>query len=162
MNIPVRYNDLDVGEVTEFNKDTGEMTVSLDMSKEGSQLVKALVINDTPISMSYINEPSKPSKPNEWELDINPQHNGQLYDLAEEYHQRTEQYDRTICTGPIRHGGIIPWTAEQRAAINRHAKKVLKEMVLRARCLGFSAKEMQGMISHVSIEFRYKESYDRR
>jgi hypothetical protein len=29
-------------------------------------------------------------------------------ELAERYHRETEAYDRTVCTGPIRDGSVMP------------------------------------------------------
>lgn len=52
--------------------------------------------------------------------------------LAVEYYRRTEAYDRTVCTGPIRDGSILPATHHELAQINRHAAAVRRE--LEARC----------------------------
>ena len=64
-----------------------------------------------------------------------------LFALAEEYHQRTEAFDRTVCTGPILHGSIMPATPREMATINRHAAAVRRELEDRAntRCIGRSA-----------------------
>lgn len=54
------------------------------------------------------------------------------------YHTTCEAYDRTVCTGPMRHGAVMPATPEQRAAISAHARKVRGEIerVAEARGLG--------------------------
>jgi len=58
MNIPVTYNDLKVGEATNFNKDTGEITVTLDMDKECSKEIMAKILGDVSFSMSCNNVPA--------------------------------------------------------------------------------------------------------
>jgi len=60
--IPVQYDGFKVGEVTRFNKDTGEVTIKLDMSKWQTKLLKEMIINDIPISMSCKNEPCLQNK----------------------------------------------------------------------------------------------------
>lgn len=55
-----------------------------------------------------------------------------LYSLAAEYHQRAEAYDRTVCTGPIKRGEILPATDREMVAINRHALSLKKELQERA------------------------------
>lgn len=54
----------------------------------------------------------------EW---IVSQHDLRLRELAEKYHADCEAFDRTVCTGPIVDGGIMPANAKEGAAINRHA-----------------------------------------
>jgi len=60
MIIPLKYNGFDVGRVSCFNKDTGEITIELDMSKDKSKLLKEMILNDAPMSMSCKNEPCEP------------------------------------------------------------------------------------------------------
>lgn len=56
-----------------------------------------------------------------------------LYDLAREYHERCEAYDRTVCTGPIGPGGgILPVTPRESGLINKNAKAILDELLDRA------------------------------
>lgn len=75
-----------------------------------------------------------------------------LRELAREYHERTEAYDRTICTGPIVRGGIMPATPEQHALINRHARTVRDELGIEAARLGFSPKQWREAISNAAHE----------
>lgn len=75
-----------------------------------------------------------------------------LRELAREYHERTEAYDRTICTGPIVRGGIMPATPEQHALINRHAGTVRDELGIEAARLGFSPKQWREAISKAAHE----------
>ncbi len=69
-----------------------------------------------------------------------------LHQLARDYHALTESYDRSVCTGPIVRGGIMPATAEQRALINRHAAEVRKRLLAEAMRLGFSDQDFQRAI----------------
>lgn len=55
-----------------------------------------------------------------------------LHELALEYYRRTEDYDRSVCTGPIMEDGITPATYKELHQINEHARKVLRE--LQQRC----------------------------
>ena len=89
-------------------------------------------------------------------LTIEQRNTQPLFELAEEYHHRTEEYDRTVCTGPIKHGGILPSTGKEHALINRNAKAIMEEIVSRAEYIGFNRKEMQGMISQVGIRYSYR------
>lgn len=66
--------------------------------------------------------------------------------LAEEYHERTERYDRCICTGPIRDGSIMPANGHEMGMINVHAKAVMEELGEEVRCLGFTTKQWMSAI----------------
>lgn len=68
--------------------------------------------------------------------------------LAKEYHDRCEAYDRTVCTGPIQDGAIMPANTCQFALINIHASAVRADIICRARVAGIKAKEMQQAISY--------------
>jgi len=57
-----------------------------------------------------------------------PLDNSLFIDLAKEYHMRTENYDRTVCTGPIVNGYIRPSNGKEMAMINRNAHMVLKDV----------------------------------
>jgi hypothetical protein len=71
----------------------------------------------------------------------------ELYDLAAEYHRRSEAYDRCVCTGEIRHGGIMPTNNHEFRLITKRAKELLKELVVIANRHGFSEKELRIEIS---------------
>jgi hypothetical protein len=49
------------------------------------------------------------------------------YELWLEYYERTEAYDRTVCTGPRIRGAVMPRTPEQARLINEHARKLYSE-----------------------------------
>lgn len=72
----------------------------------------------------------------------------ELMDLAEEYDRRTELYDRMVCTGPIGLDGIMPATHAERAAINRHARQVRRELVDRAVRAGFTETQFKEAMMH--------------
>ena len=44
---------------------------------------------------------------------------------AEQYVAETEAYDRTVCTGPIKHGSIIPATPREHSLVNRNAMRAM-------------------------------------
>ena len=52
-----------------------------------------------------------------------------LRELAERYVSETEAYDRTVCTGPVIRGAIMPATHQQRAQISRHADDLFYHLV---------------------------------
>lgn len=66
-----------------------------------------------------------------------------LIDLAAEYHRRTEEYDRTVCTGPMGRDGIMPATTKELFLINRNARDVWHELVKKAVEQGFSRDEFR-------------------
>lgn len=49
----------------------------------------------------------------------------QLHQVAERYLRESEAYDRTVCTGPIRHGVVMPATSHERALISRNAQQLM-------------------------------------
>ena len=51
-----------------------------------------------------------------------------VYELSRQYHEETEAYDRTVCTGPIRSGSILPMSPKELALINRNASIVLRKL----------------------------------
>jgi hypothetical protein len=71
-----------------------------------------------------------------------------LHSLAEEYHTRCEDYDRTVCTGQVGRDGILPATNWEVRQINLNALAVLKEIQGRAyRERGISPVEVSRAIS---------------
>lgn len=69
-----------------------------------------------------------------------------LRELAERYHAECEAFDRTVCTGPIVHGAIIPVDARELAAVNVNATKVLKATLDLAESEGLRRDEMRRAI----------------
>lgn len=74
--------------------------------------------------------------------EFKPTHS-ELIDLAAEYFRRTEEYDRTVCTGPISRDGIMPANAHEHGAINRNARQVRRELIERTEQAGFSKKQFE-------------------
>lgn len=74
--------------------------------------------------------------------EFNQEQETPLDDLAREYYKRTEAYDRTVCTGPIEHGSIMPATSEEFRIINRHAIAVHRELRQRAEMQGYSSTQL--------------------
>ncbi|MDG9889732.1 hypothetical protein [Pseudomonas juntendi] len=49
----------------------------------------------------------------------------ELHEIAARYVHRTEEYDRSVCTGPIRSGEIQPATPYELGLVNRNAYREL-------------------------------------
>jgi hypothetical protein len=71
-----------------------------------------------------------------------------LVKLADEYHQRAEAYDRTVCTGPIGPDGIMPANHAELAKINRHAEQLRHELAGRALRAGFTLMQFKEAMMH--------------
>jgi hypothetical protein len=74
-----------------------------------------------------------------------PEHD--LYDLAQQYQDRCEAFDRTVCSGPIGRDGILPADYREGAKINRHAISVFNELCKKAEEAGYSKQDFQRAIS---------------
>lgn len=66
-----------------------------------------------------------------------------LWELAREYFRRTEAFDRTICTGPVLHDGVMPSNPREQAAITRNAESTLRELRNRAEFEGHTYAELR-------------------
>jgi hypothetical protein len=64
-----------------------------------------------------------------------------LHALALRYANETEAFDRSVCTGPLLNGEIMPVTGEQRQKSTQHARKMDLELWREARALGFSYQQ---------------------
>jgi len=78
-----------------------------------------------------------------------------LRELAEEYHRTCEDYDRTICTGPIKDGAIMPAHGAEVSAISRHAQAVRDGLWRHVAPLGFSRQQWMEAISDVGRHYRH-------
>lgn len=47
---------------------------------------------------------------------------------AEQYVAETEAYDRTVCTGPIVKGSIMPADSHERGLVNRNAMRAMDRL----------------------------------
>jgi hypothetical protein len=69
----------------------------------------------------------------DWECEWTPtEKDGKLYELAKRYHDETEAYDRTVCSGPVVHGSIQPIGPWELGAINRNARQVFDRIAQEA------------------------------
>lgn len=64
-----------------------------------------------------------------------------ILDLATQYHQITEAYDRTVCTGPVRSDGIMPKDTREASLVNAHAREVYLRLLIQAERRGYSKRE---------------------
>jgi hypothetical protein len=78
-----------------------------------------------------------------------------LRKLALEYYQRCEEYDRLVCTGPIKNGSVIPIGAEL-WLVNQNARKVFKELKDRMILDGLGG-DLRKEIQLAERHFKYKE-----
>ena len=52
-----------------------------------------------------------------------------LYELAKQYHEETEAYDQTVCSGRTERGIAMPINAYEHRLINRNALKMRKRLL---------------------------------
>lgn len=72
-------------------------------------------------------------------------------ELAERYHRETEAYDRTICTGPIRYGSVMPSCPHEMAMSNRNAIEVRRQIMREAAQHGISRQDMMHAIKRQDL-----------
>jgi len=65
----------------------------------------------------------------------------QLKRYAVEYQERAEAYDRTVCTGGMNRGAVMPADSYQLGLINKNATKLREELWEKVRLLDFSYPE---------------------
>lgn len=68
-----------------------------------------------------------------------------LREIAEKYIRDAEAYDRTVCTGPIKHGEIMPADYHEFALVNRNAQRLM-DMLCRSHPQ-FARSEIRRAIS---------------
>ncbi len=78
-----------------------------------------------------------------------------LRELAEEYHRRCEEYDRTVCTGPLRNGEVMPADGAELVAINKNAQYVLRRLEKQVVALGFDRRQWQKAIIDAGHRYRH-------
>jgi len=71
-----------------------------------------------------------------------------LVELADEFHLRTEAFDRTICTGPMTRDGVMPANHREGAVINANAQRIRRELVARAIQAGFTEAQFKEAMMH--------------
>ena len=62
------------------------------------------------------------------------------YQLVEEYYQKCETYDLTVCTGPLTKDGIMPATRHEFGLINAHSLRLWKETKEKAQAQGIGMR----------------------
>lgn len=72
--------------------------------------------------------------------------NRKLHEYAKSYHEQTEAFDRTVCTGPIVNGSIMAATTREAALSSRNARRVRGEIALQAVEHGISSDELNRAI----------------
>lgn len=68
-------------------------------------------------------------------------------ELAEDYHRVTEEFDRTVCTGPIRNGSIRPSCVAELYTINRFARQAYANRLEMAIAKGATPKQFQKAVA---------------
>ena len=63
-------------------------------------------------------------------------------ELAERYHHEAEAYDRTVCTGPVLHGSVMPADHRELALVNGNAARLRKQIMAEAATHGISPQDM--------------------
>jgi len=63
-------------------------------------------------------------------------------ELAERYHHEAEAYDRTVCTGPVMHGSVMPADHRELAMVNGNAARLRKKIMAEAATHGISPQDM--------------------
>lgn len=69
-----------------------------------------------------------------------------LIELASKYHARCEAYDRTVCTGPVVRGEILPIGNRELALINNNARKEFEVAMREAESRGITRAELRRAI----------------
>jgi hypothetical protein len=66
--------------------------------------------------------------------------------LAEQYHEQTERFDRTVCTGPVTNGSIRPANPEEHRVIERNARETFEALLRVAEVSGYSRQRLRDAI----------------
>ena len=86
-----------------------------------------------------------------------------VYMLAVKYHDITEAFDRTVCTGPIIDGGIRPATSAENALIQKHAVELCKRIFAESIVsLGVSFYNWLKAINFAGTEIARRKSKERK
>jgi hypothetical protein len=73
-----------------------------------------------------------------------------LHDLAKEYRRRTNEYDETVCTGPVMQDGLKrPLGGLQQAMVMKNSRAVAEELLSRYPQHGFTRLELNKAVSNV-------------
>jgi hypothetical protein len=91
-------------------------------------------------STRWINSYAIPN-PTQTEIDLI------LHQLLKQYYEAAEAYDRTVCTGPIIDGAILPATPLERALVSQHAATLWRELLTSAQNLGLDPATVRSSYS---------------
>lgn len=69
-----------------------------------------------------------------------------LQEWAERYHRETETFDRTVCTGPVRGGVVLPANGRETALIGKNARDARSRILEEAHREGFTTDEIDEAI----------------
>lgn len=121
--------------------------VGMDFAKGKDQSAKITWMADEVVgwnpSIVITDEPWRDQLFQEWqpsEKDI------KLSELAAEYHERCEAYDRTVCTGPNGRGGIVPASYKEFGLIIKNANHVYATLLRKATEHGITKQELRRAI----------------
>lgn len=70
-----------------------------------------------------------------------------LHDLARQYHERCDAFDRTVCTAKSpRSGEVLPANGYEQGLINKHAQHVHEDIVRQGHFMGFTPRQIEDAI----------------
>lgn len=75
-----------------------------------------------------------------------------LEKLARAYIKRVEDYDRTVCTGPVTRLGIMPVGVHEQGLVNANAREVGDKLRAAALLRGFAAHEFRDAVTHERLK----------
>lgn len=73
-----------------------------------------------------------------------------IHELAKRYHEETEAFDRTVCTGPIINGAIMPMNPSEFALVLKNSILVREKIMIEAKAAGISSRDMKRAIAITS------------
>lgn len=80
-----------------------------------------------------------------------------MWELAETYHEKTEAFDRIICSGSVKNGSVWPANVYEFRMVNKNANNVHRSILEEASKYDITAEEMQNAIFVISKSFRYSD-----
>lgn len=66
--------------------------------------------------------------------------------IVAEYKRRTEEFDKTVCTGPVIDGIVWPKNSKEKQTCLDHAKEVFESLIPIAGIIGVSRKGLEKAI----------------